>query len=138
MGTRNKIPATCKYIGCSYKLKNVNTLGGTKRKTEKKKETGLELQEDRGRQGERLSAIQSNPEREAGGKRDLSANRVGENPSPDSSLDRYRNVSHHKQQRERPRQTPRSRCTREERARGPGAARMHFAVDRARHAQQTC
>lgn len=110
MGTGNKIPRTCKCIGCSYKLKNVNPgqLGKNKEEDGKeKKKPGLELQEDRGRQGERLSAIQSNPEREAGGKRDLSANGC-ENPGPDYSLDRYRNVSHHKQQRERSRQTPRS------------------------------
>lgn len=43
----------------------------------------------------------------------------GENPGPDTSLDRYRNVSHHKQQRERPRQTPRSR--------GPGAQGCTYA-----------
>lgn len=84
-----KTGSESKYIDRSYKLKNVNPREGTpweeQKEDGKKKQSGLELQQDRGQQGERLSAIQSNPEREAGGKRDLPGRMGNENPGPDPS-----------------------------------------------------
>lgn len=128
METRNedsKIPGTCNYIGCSYKLKNVTQghLGKDKKEDrEKKKQPGLELQEDRGRQGEVFVGHPIESRTRGGRQKGFACANGGENPGPDTSLDRYRNVSHHKQQRERPRQTPRSR--------GPGGTGLHVCIPR--------